>query len=158
MSQQKWDKRFARIAKNEIALWSKDPDEQVGCVLVSPDRRQLSTGYNGFPVGIADTEDRLKDKDVKNFLSVHAELNAILNSRTDLTGWTLYVTKAPCMNCALAIIQAGIVRVVCEFINAESRWADNQTEAIKLLREAGVLFTTIDFDNLKEDLSCGFLS
>ena len=81
----KWDKRFLRIAKNEIASWSKDPNEQVGCVIVSPDRRQFSPGYNGFPTWIKDSEERLKDKELKNALSVHAELNAILNSRTDLT-------------------------------------------------------------------------
>jgi len=147
----KWDKRFLRIAKNEIASWSKDPNEQVGCVIVSPDRRQFSPGYNGFPTGIKDSEERLKDKELKNALSVHAELNAILNSRTDLTGWTLYVTKAPCSKCALAIIQAGIVRVVCPPIREDSRWAEDQKLARDLITEAGLVYYPFDLDTLEED-------
>lgn len=158
MSQLKWDKRFARLAKNEVALWSKDPDEKVGCVIVSPDRRRMTMGYNGFPKGIADTDERLKNKELKNLFSVHAELNAILNSRTDLTDWTLYVTKAPCTNCAWAIIQAGISRVVMEFIKKESRWCENQTEAMRCLQEAGVAVCGLDFDNLEEDSKCDFPS
>jgi len=137
-SKAKWDIRFLRLAYREVAQWSKDPDEKVGCVVVSPDRRQVTFGYNGFPIGVADSRERLDDKETKNQLSVHAELNAILNARRDLTGWTLYVTKAPCVDCAIAIIQAGITRVVCSGIDPSSRWASNQQEARKILMEAGV--------------------
>ena len=42
-----------------------------------------------------------------------AELNAILQSnRRDLIGTTLYVTLFPCNECAKAIIQAGIKKVI----------------------------------------------
>ncbi len=139
----KWDVRFLRIAKREVADWSKDPDERVGCLVVSPDRRSWTGGYNGFPVSVHDTAHRLGDRDIKNELSVHAELNAIYNARRDLTGWTLYVTKAPCMECAKAIIQAGIARVVCPPIRGSSSWAVIQERAQSLLLEAGVNGSTI---------------
>ena len=138
MSQAKWDIRFLRIASREVAQWSKDPSTQVGCVIVSPDRRQMTTGYNGFPQGVRDTHERLADRDIKNSLMVHAELNAMLNARTDLTGWTLYVTKPPCMECAKAIIQVGIVRVVCPDIDRTSNWADSHQAGKTILMEAGV--------------------
>lgn len=153
MTSFKWDKRFARLVKNEISSWSKDPNEKVGCLLVSPDKNRFSLGFNGFPRKIVDSEMRLLDRDCKNKLSVHAELNAILNSRTDLTGWSLYVTKAPCTPCALAIIQAGIVRVVCPAIRKDSNWAEEQTEARETLKEAGIFYSVLDFDDL-EDSTC----
>lgn len=143
----KWDHRFMGIASSEVSSWSKDPSTKVGCVIVSPDRRQIATGYNGFPAGIKD-DIRLDNKTRKNQLMVHAELNAILNARVDLTGWTLYVTKPPCINCATAIIQAGIKKVVCPPVEQNSSWAKSQADAWSVLQEAGVKVVGI----LKEDL------
>lgn len=134
-----WDVRFLRLARNEVAGWSKDPDEKVGCVIVSPSRRQWTAGYNGFPQNIRDGADRFEDRELKNLLTVHAELNAILNARTDLSGWTLYTTKPPCTECAKAIIQAGIVRVVSPRLVSSSRWHANQKRAKALLAEASVV-------------------
>lgn len=51
----KWHRRFLRLAEH-IAGWSKDPSTQVGCVVVGPDREIRSTGFNGFPRGIEDSE------------------------------------------------------------------------------------------------------
>ena len=45
----KWDRRFLKIAR-EGATWSKDPSTQVGAVIVDPDQRVVSLGYNGPPV------------------------------------------------------------------------------------------------------------
>jgi len=132
----KWDKRFRNVAE-DVALWSKDPFKGVGAVVVSPDKRRVSWGYNGFPAGVAD-DDRLNDKELKNRLMVHAELNAILNARTDLTGWTLYCTKAPCLECASAVIQAGITRIVFAEPDPDGSWYDRQLDALRALNEAGV--------------------
>ena len=140
----KWDLRFMEMAKNEVATWSKDPSTKVGCVIVSPDRRQFTAGYNGFPIGIKDTTHRLNNRDLKYELVVHAELNAILNARMNLTGWTLYATFPPCKECAKAIIQAGISRVVCpELKSVDDRWVISQEAARSILNEAGVMFSTV---------------
>lgn len=124
---------------NLTAGQSKDPRRQVGAVLVSPDGRTFSTGYNGFPIGISDTPDRLNDKAIKNDLMVHAELNAILNCPTRPAGWSIYVTRHPCHECAKAIIQAGIKHVRCpEPINPSMEKAKTFQLARDLLQEAEV--------------------
>ena len=53
----KWDLRFIGLAQH-ISTWSKDPSTKVGCVVVGEDREIRSTGFNGFPRGIDDDEDR----------------------------------------------------------------------------------------------------
>lgn len=135
----KWRERFWSLAV-EVATWSKDPQRGVGALLVSPDMRQVSWGFNGFPQGIADTPALLGDSQAKLERMVHAELNVILNARRDVSGWTLYVTQHPCNHCALAIIQAGIAVVVCpEPKGLESKWCVSHRIAAGLLEEAGVL-------------------
>lgn len=132
-----WDYRFLKMA-GEVAEWSKDPSRAVGAVLVSPDRRRLSVGYNGFPVGVADTAERLDDDSLRLALTIHAELNAILNAKCDTGGWTLYCTRSPCLDCAKSIVQAGIRRVVALPVGAGSKWAANCEVAANFMREAGL--------------------
>ena len=140
----KWDNRFVRIAL-EVSSWSKDPGTKVGAVLVS-DRRILATGYNGFPTNISDSLERYNDREVKLSLTVHAEVNAILNAAkngasTDSS--TLYVTFPPCVSCATAVIQAGITRVICpDLSSAPVRWIESFTKGQNLLKEAGLLVST----------------
>lgn len=109
-----WDEYFMGIALLS-AERSKDPNTQVGACIVK-DNKILGVGYNGFPKGCSDDELPWKRDgeyvDTKYPYVVHAELNAILNSNFDLTGSTVYVSLYPCVECAKAIIQAGIKRVV----------------------------------------------
>lgn len=132
----KWTSRFMRLA-NEAASWSKDPDCKVGAVVVSPDRRLMSMGYNGFPAPVFDNYTVLVPGQ-KLELTVHAEVNAILNSRRDLTGWSMYCTKTPCLSCAKAILQAGIVGVYCPAPDKESSWYTENMKALDLLNSAGI--------------------
>lgn len=138
----KWDKRFLNLAR-EVATWSKDPNTKVGAVLVSPDRRQLAPGYNGFPRGFEMHRDKM-DREEKNSLTIHAELNAVFNAAVDIAGWTMYVTKHPCDACALALIQKRIVRLVCPPIYQYSPWADKQRKAELLLKHAGIDITYME--------------
>lgn len=105
-----WDELWMKMAKT-IAKRSKDPMTQVGAVLVSPDNRHVSIGYNGFPAGFGDTDERWQ-RPTKYIYVVHAELNAILNSKSDLTAWKCYVTLFPCEKCAASIHQAGITDLI----------------------------------------------
>jgi len=132
-----WHNRFFRLAV-EASAWSKDPECKVGAVLVSPDMRMFSVGYNGFPKGIHDYPRRLANPDVKLALTIHAEANAILNAKQDLAGWSMYVTKPPCLSCALMIVQAGISLVYCPKPLASSSWYKNNFSALSALREADV--------------------
>ena len=85
---------------------------QVGAV-IAQDTRPIVTGWNGAPAGRPHcehdgTEDRCRT-------AVHAERNAVgYAARKGLAteGATLYVTHAPCFDCASIVQAAGIVRVV----------------------------------------------
>lgn len=131
----KWNMRYFSLAL-EVATWSKDPRRQVGAVCVSPDKRSINIGYNGFPTGIADSEELLNDRELKNKLMVHAEANCIVNGERSLHGWTMHVTKAPCTSCAKLMINARIKKVVCP--NPGGSWQDDQLMAISLLKEAKI--------------------
>ena len=133
----KWDERFIDRAK-ELAGYSKDPNTKVGAVIVDTRHHAVSEGFNGFPVGIED-DYRLKDRDLKNEMVIHAEMNALLFARCDLSGFTLYVWPyAPCVRCAVHIIQAGIKRVVAPSPITESAWYGSQRLALRLFLEAGM--------------------
>ena len=57
LKQGKWDVRFLKLA-HEVASWSKDPSTKVGCVLVKG-KKVVSLGYNGLPMGVEDSIERL---------------------------------------------------------------------------------------------------
>ncbi len=111
-----WDAYFMGIALLS-AQRSKDPGTQVGACIVGKDNKILSVGYNGMPIGCADEEmpwarDGLP-MDTKYLYVCHAELNAILNySGGNIQGATVYTTLFPCNECAKALIQAGVKRIV----------------------------------------------
>ncbi|USM11532.1 dCMP deaminase [Citromicrobium phage vB_CbaS-RXM] len=120
---------------------SKDPSTKVGCVILRPNGTVASMGRNGFPRGIRDDEERLMNREVKNRMTIHAELNALHFALEDLTGATLYATFAPCENCALHIIQRGIARVVFPDSHVNESWRESQERSLALLREARVVIT-----------------
>lgn len=138
-----WQMRMMGLAEL-VAVWSKDPKRGVGAVIVSSDTRQVCWGFNGFPVGIADRPLRLSVDETKLQTTVHAELNAIINARRDLSGWHLFVTDFPCHECAKAIIQAGIARVVVPHPpRPDSKWHRSHQVALSLLHEAQVDLTVL---------------
>ena len=138
----KWDQRFLDLAFH-ISGWSKDPSTKVGCVVVGADREIRSTGFNGFPRGIEDDDDRLNDRSKKYPLICHAEENAIMHAARigmPLKGCTAYVTWPPCTRCARSLVQAGVAEVVypanCEI---PERWQEDFEISSGMLREAGVV-------------------
>lgn len=115
-----WDEYFMGVAIMSSCR-SKDPSTQVGACIVSEDKRILSIGYNGFPNGCGDDQFPWDSKSIhgqnetKYPYVVHAELNAILNAARQgviLNGSILYVTLFPCNECAKAIIQSGIKKII----------------------------------------------
>jgi dCMP deaminase len=136
-----WDKKFLEMAKL-VSSWSKDPSTKVGCVIADSDHAQLSEGFNGFPRGIAD-DDRLKQREIKLKLIVHAEANAIAAAARNghrLMGATAYVTFCPCPQCAALLIQAGISRVITVAGATPEHWKAECELAQRMLAEAGVEF------------------
>ncbi|MBQ3786668.1 MAG: dCMP deaminase family protein [Lachnospiraceae bacterium] len=111
-----WDEYFMGVA-TLASMRSKDPNTQVGACIVSEENKILSMGYNGFPMGCSDDifpwEREGELVNTKYAYVSHAELNAILNFRGgSLEGTKLYVTLFPCNECAKAIIQCGIKKLV----------------------------------------------
>jgi dCMP deaminase len=137
-----WDQRFLELAQ-QVATWSKDPSTKVGSVIVDAKRRVLAVGYNGFPRGVQDDPATLANRDQKLALTVHSEMNAILNSgaMSRLEGATLYATLYPCNECAKAIVQAGITRVVT-YKADNVRWKVAHEIASDIFSQAGVEVTT----------------
>lgn len=138
---EKWDRRFLELAKH-ISEWSKDPSTKVGCVVVGEDREIRSTGFNGFPRGIADDSDRLEDREQKYPLICHAEENAIMHAArigVSLKGNTAYISWPPCSRCARSLIQAGVNEVVFPAgVDVPKRWRPDFDIAIAMMNEAGI--------------------
>jgi len=136
MASLEWEKKFLDMAKL-VSSWSKDPSTKVGAVITDKNNRLVSVGYNGFPVGVSD-DYRLKDRNTKYNIIVHAEMNAIMFANKVLTGCILYTYPfEPCSRCASVIIQTGIKRIV-SYVNSENRWEENFQLSRKLFMEAGV--------------------
>lgn len=138
-SMSKWDSYYMDIAK-AVSAKSKDPSTKVGAVIVRKDNTIASTGYNGFPRKLEDRDDWLQDRDTKLGYTIHAEMNAILFAREDLSGCTLYATMFPCSNCALHITQTGIDKVVTQIPDDEftERWKDSIIRTHKIFAKAGI--------------------
>lgn len=136
MSQERWDQDYMALAEWWAARRSKDPRTQVGAVVVGPNKTILGIGYNGFPRGVSDIEERYADRSVKHMLVVHAEANAILTSGIIPTGSNIYTTSFPCVECAKLIVQVGLERVVYGEPYGEE---DNVNWVMTMFREAGVL-------------------
>ena len=112
--QQQYHEYFMRIAE-ETAKLSFAERTKVGAILVK-DNRAIAQGHNGQPVNFDNCcEEVLPDGTLKTKETViHAEANAIYfcaKNGIPTNGTTLYISMSPCVKCALAIIQAGIVRV-----------------------------------------------
>lgn len=139
-----WDSRWLAVAA-VYRSFSKDPSTKVGALTVR-DNRPLSQGWNGFPRGYEDDPDELNDREVKYALTVHAEMNAVLNAAYNgiaLEGSTLYVDGLPvCSDCAKCVVQAGIVRVVMRLNLLETptsgRWHESFKKTAALFDEVGV--------------------
>ena len=134
-----WEEYFMGLA-HLSGLRSKDPNTQVGAVIVDENNRVVSIGYNGFPSGVSDDEFPWGREggvlDTKYAFVVHAELNAILNSQRSVRGCTLYASLFPCNECAKAIIQSGIRRIVYESDKYDG--VDTNIASKRMLRAAGV--------------------
>lgn len=142
-----WDDYFILMAKM-AATKSKDRSTVVGAVIVDEHHNIIATGFNGFPRGIDDTNPNYHERPLKYQITEHAERNAIYQAaagRGGTRGCTLYLAHNPylgiCTDCARAIIQAGIKKVVgpdISFKGKGSVWEADVSTAYHMLMEAEV--------------------
>lgn len=146
-----WDETWMAVAE-AIAGRSACTNRQVGAVIVDPNNRPVSTGYNGAPAGYTSIgtceafcpRSRSADRGASydNCVSVHAEANALLFAdRHAYIGGTIYVTNPCCWDCAKLVANSGVVRVVVRVSAADSH-ADIETP-IKFLESCGIQVDTI---------------
>lgn len=146
-----WDQYFITMCYI-IATRSKDESTKHGCVIVTPDNRVMSTGYNSFPSGINDNvkERQSHVNGEKYFYIEHSERNAIYSAAKygiPLNGCRLYVQGTPCADCARAIIQAGIKEVVIHKTWDEmykDLWLEHKKRSLEMFNESGVILTEWD--------------
>lgn len=110
ISRPTWDKIWMTMAET-IAQRSHHPTFKVGALIVTSDNTQvLSLGYNGNAAGMSNVPQ--SDEPGCSGL-LHAEINALLkldyNNPKDKV---MYLTLSPCQNCAIAVINSGIKKVV----------------------------------------------
>lgn len=140
--------KYLRLAR-AVSAFSKDVSTRVGALIVGPAGEIRGTGYNGAPRGCRADEDHRAARPEKYFWFEHAERNAIYNAArcgTPTAGCTLYVTHAPCMDCARAIIQAGVAAVIWPAPLDEAhaaRWTDHAPRVLQLLNECGVRYEVL---------------
>jgi dCMP deaminase len=107
----------------------------VGAIVVKDDRI-ISIGYNGMPSGWDNNcEETLSDGNLKTKAEVlHAETNAIAKlakSNESGLGATMFITHAPCLDCAKLIYQSGISSVLY-------RDAYRSNDGVEFLTKSGV--------------------
>ncbi len=142
-----WQEYFMGLA-HLSALRSKDPNTQVGACIVDQDNKVVSIGYNGMPRGCNDSDMPWAREggflDTKYAYVVHAELNAILNASRPVKDCTIYVSLFPCNECAKAIIQSGIKKIIYESDKYDG--ADNNVASKRMLNEAGVELVQLPYE------------
>jgi dCMP deaminase len=136
-----WDSRFIQLAMH-IATWSKDRSTKVGCVIVGPLNEIRAVGYNGFPRWVDDSVEERHTRPAKYLWTEHAERNAIFNAARvgiSLIECRMYLPWFPCMDCARAIVQCGIVELIAFQPDLlDSTWGDHFKSALEMMREARV--------------------
>ena len=135
----KWDVRFMKMARL-VSTWSKDPSTKCGAVIVK-DKRVISVGFNGFPQYVEDNIAFYNDREEKYRRVIHAEVNAILFAKRELSGCTIYVyPMPPCSNCTSLIIQSGIEKIVTVKPTKDQlkRWGTNFETAQDMIIEAEI--------------------
>ncbi|WP_369711773.1 cytidine/deoxycytidylate deaminase family protein [Leptotrichia sp. HSP-334] len=145
-----WDEYFMGVAFLS-GMRSKDPSTQVGACIIDKEKKIIGMGYNGFPLGSSDDEmpwGKTGDfLDTKYPYVVHAELNAILNSIKSLKESTIYVTHFPCNECAKAIVQSGIKKVI--YFSDKHKNLESTVASRTILKNAGVEIVNLKMEKKK---------
>ena len=129
-----WTDEFFIKLCYEIASQSKDDTTKLGAIIVGKHNVIVSTGCNSFPRGAKDDIPARQQRPEKYLYMAHAEANAVYNAALlghSTDGCRIYVPWTPCSNYAIAIIQSGINKVICEVSEMPYRWSDS----IKASRE-----------------------
>lgn len=126
----------------DVARHSADTSTKNGAILVCRDGTEIY-GYNGIPVGVNITEERLNSRPTKYNCINHAEDHCILQAaRLGISSQNsiMYCPWACCNKCATSIIEAGVksLYVIERLVRMNSARDWNVDFSFVMLKEAGV--------------------
>lgn len=134
-----------------VAQTSSDPSTQNGAVLFNPKGLRIGYDCNHFPIGVEYTAERW-ERPLKYEVIEHAERNSIFHAARmgcSTENSTMVVPWAACSDCARAIIQAGVKRVVRHqqsTIRGQGRnWDGTISTADMMLKEANIEVIDLDW-------------
>jgi dCMP deaminase len=147
-----WDEWFIKMTYL-IASKSKDKSSKIGSVLVR-DTQIISTGYNGFPMGVNDDIPDRHEKPKKYHYVVHAEVNCLyLAARNGgcTNNCTIYTNVVSCVECTKGLINAGIKKLIyhkqCQEKLEEfpkEQWQEQKEIVESMLNEAKIDLVAFD--------------
>ena len=139
---------------------SPDPKTKVGCIIVGPDGSVRCEACNTYPKGLLTSAKARTEAPSKYEWIEHAERNVIyMAARQGIStqGCTMFVELSPCVDCARAIIQAGIVEVVVNQDRAaeyrSERYSLEHSTALEMLTEACVTVRFVSPNLLRREES-----
>lgn len=154
-------RKFIRCAYAN-ARESRDLSTQNGAVLVNSDGGIIGRACNRFALGVAETEERLNNRELKYPRVCHAEEGSLWDAVRKSNGVylpdaTLYVAWYACEHCAVAIIESGVRRVIGHLQHPgvhhqHSKWAKLVEVGLDMLNEAGV--ECLYYDDEGNGLGC----
>jgi dCMP deaminase len=142
------DLDYLKLACLYAQEFSTDPSTQNGALLLAEDGSTCQ-GANHFPFNVKESAERW-ERPLKYSFVEHAERNAIYTAARQgikTAGSTLYCPWFACADCARAIIQAGIKKVVGFPRNGKdtaSHWFETIKIGDQMLKEAEVETIFID--------------
>lgn len=124
------------------ALRSADVKVRVGAAILDHWHRVVGVGYNGRATGEPDERESLEHGQSG---AIHAENNALLAANWNGENHTLYVTHAPCAQCARLIVNSRRVRRVlyAEHYEESARVEAGLPSGPDILRAAGIEVTHV---------------
>ncbi len=122
---------------------------QNAALLIDGNDNIILSATNSFPNGVDENIERQQDKTIRRKYSVHAERNVIYNAtkhgiKTD--GLIMVCPWATCTECAWAIIQTGIKKLIThkQALDRSDSWKEDIEFAFNMLREAGIEIVIFD--------------
>lgn len=131
-----WDEYFINGC-SWVSSRSKDPDTQVGCIVVDEDKHIIATGYNGMPPGMEESAEIWKRPTKYKYVN-HGEHNSFSHATRSFKNGTMYINIWPCESCARLITSSGLNRVV---VGSDYYKSD---EVLDIFKRANLVFERYD--------------
>ena len=134
---------------------SPDHSTQNGAIIVKEnDKTIIGLGYNRPPYELNWEDEKYQTRPQKYFYFEHAERNAIFNAvrkGNSTVGSTIVCPWLACADCARAIIEAGIKKIISipRLNMTNNRWDESITVGDEMLKDCGIIREDFDIKDHK---------